>query len=88
MASHILYLILALDSDFAITPAEEIKERREKYSKDLMDNFFNIMDGILKNTNNIIEKNGADGNISYEKKINLPHLKAVVYALNHREGMY
>lgn len=88
MASHILDLILALDSDFGITPAEEIKERRAKYSKDLMDNFFNIMDGILKNTNNIIKKSGTDGKISYEKTVNLPHLKAVVYALNHREGMY
>ena len=87
-ATYIINMILGLDADFICADASTIEERRSDFSKNLLDEFFEIIDNIYNDEKDKLQEiNKYDGSKAYKTIMHFPYLKAVVYALNHREQL-
>lgn len=61
--AYLIELILRLDEDFSFADKEELEERRQNFSVDLLDQFFEECDNLLKLTPTMQRTITADGKV-------------------------
>ena len=85
---YLIELILRLDEDFSFADKEELEERRQNFSVDLLDQFFEECENLLKLTPTMQRTITADGKVYVEGGSEYLWGKALVYALNNRQELY
>ncbi len=86
--TFLIELILRLDSDFAYVSKAELEERRQTYSKKLLDQFYSECSSLLRITPTMHSYVNTRGRLSVEGGSEYPWGKALAYALNNREELY
>ncbi len=86
--TYLIELILRLDEDFSFADKEELEMRRQKFSVDLLDQFFEECENLLRLTPTMHRFINADGKVYVEGGSEYPWGKALAYALNNRQELY
>ncbi len=86
--AYLIEIVLRLDEDFLFADKEELEERRQNFSFDLLDQFFEECENLLKLTPTMQRTITADGKVYVQGGSKYPWEKALVYALNNRQELY
>ena len=85
----LIEILFYLDHDFAITDANELLERRQKFSKPIVDKIYEIIDKILQIFPKCVQKVKTKNNTEkYNTNSIYPWSKFIVYALNNKKEFY
>ena len=86
--AYLIELILRLDEDFSFAYKEELEERRQNFSVDLLDQFFEECENLQRLTPTMNRRINAEGKVYVEGDSEYPWGNALVYALKNRQELY
>lgn len=86
--AYLIELVLRLGEDFSFADREELEERRQNFSVDLLDQFFEECENLLKLTPSMQRTITADGKVYVEGGSEYPWGRALAYAPNNRQELY
>ena len=86
--TYLIELILRLDGDFSNADRKELEARRQEFSVELLDQFYEECENLLRLTPTMHRLINADGKIYVEGGSEYPWGKALAYALNNRQELY
>ena len=87
-ATFLLEQILLLDSDFAIADRKSLEQRRNEYSKYLLDLFYKKINRLKETIPDLKTHKTKLGGIAYSGTKTVSWASGVIYALNNKKYVY